>query len=248
MSVIVVFLRPLGLPTLETCPIVRSSIDCININTVEKYFSSKSIVVNDENKLLLMESASIITKEKETSNFLVTLGGLLVFCDINSVYIPHNMVRIVNKVNKSFEEIIIIQGNLLQMIYESEKVLKALLPAKYPYYAVLEGVKNAILYRDYSIFYKEIEVVIGINSVSVISPGNLINNNKVVDKYNNYFKRNMWIYEKLITLDDTNIFTRSGRGFSVMKKAFKNYGKVMFINSFENDSFKVIYPGITSFK
>ncbi|EDS78451.1 divergent AAA domain family [Clostridium botulinum C str. Eklund] len=54
----------------------------------------------------------------------------------------------------------------------------------------------------------------------------------------------MWIYEKIITLDNRKIFLQSGRGFSRMKKAFKDMGKVKFINSLRDNSFKVIYPGI----
>jgi hypothetical protein len=54
----------------------------------------------------------------------------------------------------------------------------------------------------------------------------------------------MWIYEKLIALDSKGRFIKSGRGFSRMKKAFKNIGRVMFINSLNGDFFRVIYPGV----
>lgn len=234
---------------IETCPILKSDMRCLNLGLIEQYFSSKGVEVNDENRTFLMESASIITKEKEGSKYYVTLGGLLVFCDINNVYIPHNMIRIVNRVNKSLNDIIIIQGQLLQMLDKCERMLQEILPHNYPSYAVFEGVKNAVLYRDYTIFYKEIEVIVDYNSISVISPGDLIKGeNRVHKERSNYFKRNMWIYEKLITLDGKKRFIRSGRGFSRMKKAFKNYGKVIFINSNEYNYFKVIYPGINSIK
>lgn len=234
---------------VETCLILKSDIRSLNFSLVDRYFGSKGIEVNDENRNFLMESASIITKEKEGYKYYSTLGGLLVFSDISSVYIPHNMIRIVNKVNKSLSDIIVIQGQLLHMLDESERILQEILPDNYPSYAVFEGVKNAVLYRDYTIFYKEIEVIIDYNSISVISPGDLIKGERRVQKEkNNYFKRNMWIYEKLITLDDKKRFTRSGRGFSRMKKAFRKQGKVIFINSNEHNYFKVIYPGINSMK
>jgi predicted HTH transcriptional regulator len=234
---------------IETWPVLKSDIKSLNRGMVDRYFQSKGVEISDENRLFLMESAGIITKGKEAYEHSTTLGGLLVFCDINSVYIPHNMIRIVNKVNKSLSEVIIVQGNLLRMLDESERILQQLLPPEYPSYAVFEGVKNAVLYRDYTIFYKEIEVIVNCNSISVISPGDLIKGNRTVQKEkNNYFKRNMWIYEKLITLDEKKRFVRSGRGFSRMKKAFRNYGKVIFINSNEHNHFKVIYPGINSIK
>ena len=111
--------------------------------------------------------------------------------------------------------------------------------------AVHEAVKNAILYRDYTIFYKEIEIVVNYNSVSVVSPGNLLFSTKI--NTHNYSKRNMWIYDKLIALDDRKRFIKSGKGFARMKKAFIKYGKVIFVDSKDDNSFKVIFPGIKNF-
>ena len=229
---------------VETCPVLRSSIECLNINLVDKYFKSKGIEANSDNRAFLMESAFITTKDRESYKPVVTLGGLLVFSDINSVYIPHNMVRIVNNIKGCMPRVYVIQGNLLKIIDESEKIIKEILPAQYPSNAIFEGIKNAVLYRDYTAFYREIEVIIGHNSVSVISPGNLIKGNPNPFTNVEYFKRNMWIYEKMITLDEGARFLQGGRGFSIMKKAFKNNGKVKFINSYTSNSFKVIYPGI----
>ena len=61
----------------------------------------------------------------------------------------------------------------------------------------------------------------------------------------NYNKRNIWLYEKLITLDEKKRFLSSGRGFTIIKDSFKGKGKVKFINSRIEHSFKVILPGIS---
>jgi predicted HTH transcriptional regulator len=232
---------------VETCPILKSSAECLNIDLVDKYFKSKGIDANDENREFLMESAGITIKDRETYRAVVTLGGLLVFSDINSVYIPHNMVRIVNNIKGNSAKVFIVQGNLMTIIDESEKIIREILPEQFPSDAIVEGIKNAVLYRDYTAFYKEIEVVLGYNSIVVSNPGNLIRGNFNFQKNVEYFKRNMWIYEKMITLDKGIRFLQNGRGFSIMKKAFKNNGKVKFINSYDNNSFKVIYPGIRNF-
>lgn len=229
---------------VETCPILKSSVECLNMELVDKYFYSKGIIANNENRTFLMESSGITFKDREAYKSVVTLGGLLVFSNINSVYIPHNMVRIENNIKDGIPRVFIIQGNLMDIIDESEKRVREILPSNYPAYAVVEGIKNAVLYRDYTALYREIEVTLGNNNVSVESPGNLMKGSP--DPYNRveYFKRNMWIYEKMITLDAGNRFMQHGKGFSIMKKAFKNYGKVKFINSYDNNSFKVIYPGV----
>ncbi|WP_139905074.1 helix-turn-helix domain-containing protein [Clostridium thermarum] len=232
---------------VETCPILKSSVECLNMDIVHRYFKSKGIETNDENRDFLMESAGITIKDRETYKTVVTLGGLLVFSDINSVYIPHNMVRIVNNIRENIPKVYIVQGNLMTIIDESERIIKDILPEQFPSYAIVEGIKNAVLYRDYTSFYREIEVVIGYNSIVVSNPGNLIRGSFHNQKNFEYFKRNMWIYEKMITLDGGIRFLQNGRGFTIMKKAFRNKGKVKFINSYDSNSFKVIYPGVRNF-
>ena len=145
----------------------------------------------------------------------------------------------------TIDEVIIVQGSLLEMLDRVEELFKNIFPLNYPIAAVHEAVKNAILYRDYTIFYKEIEIAINYNSVSVISPGNLLFSTKI--NTHNYSKRNMWIYDKLIALDDRKRFIKSGKGFARMKKAFIKYGKVIFVDSKDDNSFKVIFPGIKNF-
>lgn len=228
---------------IELCPISNSSMESLDLELIDKYFSANKIQANDDNRINLMENASIIKFDRECGKYKLTLGGVLVFSKTNNVYIPHNMIRIVNKISDDENKVIVINGDLLSMLNKCEVVLSKLLPVNYPLEALYEGVKNAVLYRDYTIYYKEIEVILGRENISIISPGVFIRNNDINN--HNYVKRNMWIYDKLIALDDKNRFLKSDRGFSIMKKSFKRIGKVLFINSISNDFFKVVYPGIS---
>ncbi len=231
---------------VEVCPIPHSNINCIDKELVDRYFFSQGINVNDENRTELMENASIVYMDKDSGKCMATLGGLLIFSKINNVYIPHNMIKIINKTGKNSDEIIIIQGDLLTILDKSEEILREILPKRYPVDAVDEGVKNAVLYRDYTMYYKEIEIIIDTNSVAVISPGVIVqgkNQNSI-----SYTKRNMWIYEKIIALDKKGRFIKNGTGFNRMQKAFKNKGRVNFINFTKDGEFKVIYPGVKKFK
>jgi predicted HTH transcriptional regulator len=227
---------------MELSPIVNSNITNIDINLVDKYFETKGISINEENRNEFMDSASITYVDKDSGSRMVTLGGLLVFSKINSIYIPHNMIKVVNKFTKNKPDITVFQGDLLTMIDETELYLKSILPEKYPVFSICEAVNNAVLYRDYSLYSKIIEVIISESSVIVNSPGAMINSN--MDKNRNYIKRNMWIYEKLIALDNKKRYLKASAGFTIMKKAFKNIGKIQFINSLEDNNFKVIFPGI----
>jgi len=230
---------------IETMPIMNSDVNSLDIDIINKFYLKKGILVNDENRLDFLENTGITFIERDYNKRVVTLGGLLVFSSINSIYLPHNMIKIINKVNSDFDEVIIVQGSLLGMLDRVEEFLEEIIPINYPIASVNEAVKNAILYRDYTIFYKEIDIVVSYNSVSVVSPGCILLSNEINN--HNHLKRNMWIYDKLITLDDKKRFTKSGKGLSRMKKPFVKYGKVLFVDSKVDNTFKVIFPGIKNF-
>ena len=154
------------------------------------------------------------------------------------------MIKIINRINKNKDEVIVIQGSILEMVDKSERVIYDLMPNDYPSSAIIEGVKNAVLYRKYSSVNRVIEISIGYKSVSINSPGALIEKSNLGKKIS-HSKRNIWIYEKLITLDNNKRFLNNGRGFSRMKKAFYGVGKVKLINSIKDDYFKVILPGVS---
>jgi predicted HTH transcriptional regulator len=240
-ELIVLFEENLSL-TIETCPLIKSSIDILNMDLVKKYFNKKGIEVNEENRKFLLLSAGIAFEHKEGSTLRCTYGGLLVFSDKNCIYIPNNMIKIINKLNDDDGELHIIQGNLLSMIDQAEEMIIRILPKDYPTQAVIEAVKNAVLYREYFDLNKIIEVVIDKNKIIISSPGEFIGEN-IKGERTNYNKRNIWLYEKLISLDEKKRFLNSGRGFTIIKNSFKGRGKVKFINSRTEHSFKVILPG-----
>ena len=228
--------------TIETCPLIKSNIDMLNMELVNKYFSKKGIEINDENKEFLLVSAGIAFEHKEGLPLKCTYGGLLVFSDKNYIYIPNNMIKIINKLNDKDGELHIIQGNLLDMIDRTEEKIRMILYNDYPIEAIIEAVKNAVLYREYFDLNKIIEVIIDKNKIIISSPGEFIGEN-IKGQRTNYNKRNIWLYEKLISIDDRRRFLNSGRGFSIIKNAFKGNGRVRFINSRAEHSFKVILPG-----
>lgn len=231
--------------TIETCPLIKSSIDMLNMELVNKYFNKKGIEISEENKNFLLVSAGIAFEHKDGSALKCTYGGLLVFSDKNSIYIPNNMIRIINKLNDKNGELHIIQGNLLSMIDKAEEKVIEILPKNYPIQAVIEAIKNAVLYREYFDLNKIIEIIIDKNNVIISSPGEFIGENTKGQR-TNYNKRNIWLYEKLISLDEKRRFLNSGRGFAIIKNAFKGKGKVKFINARAEHSFKVILPGVNN--
>lgn len=235
--------------TIETCPVVKSKIDYLNNDLINKYFDRKGIYINKENKNFLLESTGIVSKGREDQKLRCTYGGLLVFSEINSICIPNNMIKIINKANSSIDEVNIIQGSLFTMIIKSQELIKKIMPKEYPVIAIYEALKNAVLYREYAESNRIIQIVITNKSIVIESPGDRIARNSN-NRNEIYVRRNMWIYEKLITLDDKKVFFNDGRGFSRIKNSFKDIsdGKVKFLNLPGENTFKVILPGVLHFK
>ncbi|MDV4149653.1 putative DNA binding domain-containing protein [Clostridium sp. AL.422] len=231
---------------METSKIIKSDISFLNEDLYKDYFKKKGIEINEDNKEFLLETSRIISRDRESGDFYCTLGGLLMFSNINIMWLPHNMIRIVNKVNKDKNEIIIIQGNILDMIDKSVKEISEILPKDYPLNAIFESINNAVLYRDYSAFDKIIDVYIGYKEISIKSPGAISKSSSLRNEINQS-KRNMWLYEKIITIDNNKRFLNNGMGLLRIKKSFNNSRNVKLINSIKEDYFKVILPGIKIF-
>lgn len=229
----------------ELCPIARSNVEHLDKKMLESYFHFQRLQFTENNMEELMINLGVVVKDKETSKLMVTLGGLLVFSSYNNIYIPQNKIKIINTV-KNKEEIIIIGGKLLDMLYKAEEYLKINMPSSYPINALYEGIKNAVLYRDYTIYDMTIEIRISKDYITLISPGSM--NIYKGENKNSYIKRNMWIYEKLILLDHKKRFLNTGSGFSIIKNSFKQSGKkVYFFNSTKYNYFKISYPGIDNY-
>jgi predicted HTH transcriptional regulator len=228
--------------TIETCPLIRSNIDVLNMDLVNKYFKRKGINFTDENRDFLLLSSGIAYDDRKGEKLKCTYGGLLVFCDINYIYIPNNMIKIVNKLNDDYGEGYIIQGNLIDMVDKAEKKILEIMPEEYPSDAIIESIKNAVLYREYFDLNRIVEITIDNNNIIISSPGEFIDEN-IKGERTNYNKRNIWLYEKLITIDEKKRFLNNGKGFTRIRDAFKNRGKVRFVNSRIEHSFKVILPG-----
>lgn len=231
--------------TIETCPVIKSDIKLLDNNLIDRYFRNKNITINDDNRSFILESAGIIFRERESKEEKCTYGGLIVFSEMNSLCIANNLIKIINKLDDSNPQVKLIEGSLITMIIKTEEYLKSILPTDYPIIAISEAIKNGILYRDYTEMERCIEVVITKKSIVIESPGTRIIKSPRGEKGEDV-RRNMWIYEKIMTLDDSGIFINDGRGFNRMKKAFKGKTKtsVKFISLKSENNFKVILPGI----
>lgn len=91
---------------IELCSIVKSDEKDMDISLVDKYFNAIGVLVNNDNRIDMMEKASIIHYDKERGKFIGSLGGLLIFSKKNNIFLSHNRVKIINNINKNLIELI----------------------------------------------------------------------------------------------------------------------------------------------
>lgn len=64
---------------IELCSIVKSDEKDMDISLVDKYFNAIGVLVNNDNRIDMMEKASIIHYDKERGKFIGSLGDYLYF-------------------------------------------------------------------------------------------------------------------------------------------------------------------------
>lgn len=211
---------------LETCPIVNSNIEFLNEELVNRYFRLKGIKISKENREFLLSSSNIIYKNSISGKSMCTLGGLLVFSDVNNLYVPHNMIKIRSSLSNG--QTFIIRGNILDMMKDAEKKIREIVPNEYPVSLIVDTLRNIMIYRDYSQYNKIVEVVLGNKDLTIYCPGEIVKRYK--DGRLGYVKRNMWIYEKIISLDSRDGEMSYNLGGKEIKESFTNNVKVIEIN------------------
>ncbi len=222
---------------VEKTPVLNSYIEMLNQEMLKEYFLKQRILFTEENKLFLLNTSGIITRIHADNKYYLTLGGALVFGDYNRLLFPYNCIKISHN-----DDTFRVYGNLIGMFKEVNSILKDIIKIKYPLEAILNSLENAILYRDYGMYNKEISIVLSNRNIIIESPGLLIKDDSHTKGY--YFNKNLWIYEKFKTLMGDESIYKEFHGFIRIKNAFKYNVKVKFVNDNTNKVFKVILPGL----
>ncbi|MCT4584858.1 MAG: putative DNA binding domain-containing protein [Peptostreptococcaceae bacterium] len=233
-----------GFINSELIPIYDSSIKDLNLDILSDYLKKINIHYKITNELLVSMG---ILKKQNKSNYCLTLGGLLLFSDYPQKYLNHANIRIIIHYDDK-KYIKVFKGNLIFMLDKSEAFLQDLFKYnKYPLRAILEALRNAIVHRDYLDKHREIIIYISKTKVEISNPGILINGdtkNTIIKEKNNS-RRNNWIYQKILIMDDKKRYLESGLGILRIKESFKNKKtKIKFLNIDSRNLFKVILPGV----
>lgn len=227
-----------GLITFETVLLKNSILDDLDFERMNKFFNSVNISV-EQPQPILMEAFGFIGIKGE-GEYSPTIGGLLLFGKNPIVHIPQSYIRITSENDTE-----IISGNILSMLDEASERVRELagyrgLLAQ----AFEEALANALVHRDYLDLSRGVTVAIKEKSVEIINPGAVTGGSKVYLHLNECIpeRRNAWLYQRLLSIDEKRRFLKSGIGMSRIRRAFEGIGDAKFINLGKQNSFKVVLP------
>ncbi|MDQ2087697.1 putative DNA binding domain-containing protein [Herbivorax sp. ANBcel31] len=228
-----------GLMTYETVVLKNAGLDEIDEEFVKNYFKRLGVISESPSEIL-MEALGIIGEKVEGDGYSPTIGGLLLFGKNPFIRLPQVHAKVVHNDKVDF-----FYGNILSMLDDISKFLKDLIKDKeYPFEALEEVIANALVHRDYLDNSRGVTINIAPKFIEITNPGALIADNSVYlfSKGNNPYRRNSWLYQRVLTLDYKKRFMKSGIGMKRIKNSFVGMGRVKFINIGSQNLFKVLLP------
>lgn len=235
------FFQESGLLNYETVILKNVPMSEIDNNLLRNFFKTLNVVSDNPSEIIL-EALGIVGQTVEGEEYHPTIGGLLLFGKNPYIYLPHVYIKVTNN-----EEVKMFYGSILSMLDAVSDYLKDVIGSdKYPLEALEEVIANALVHRDYLDTSRGITVSITDKNIEISNPGALIAENSVYKfiKEKNPIRRNPWLYQRLLTLDPKKRFMKSGMGMSRIKAAFKDIGKVKFVNIGSQNLFKVLLPPV----
>lgn len=231
----------------ELIAVYNVNIAVLNKKLIKKYLNKININDYNDDKVIL-SNLGVIHYDKDSDTYLPTVGGLLLFCDNPQIYLPHTGIKLIyHKGSTRKKEYF--TGNIINLLDNSIEFLKKILvDTNYPIEPIIECISNAVVHRDYFDHSREIVINIDKNKIEISNPGSISHRDRInnIIKEQNPFRRNNWLYQRLLVLDNQNRFMKSGLGLQKIKDSFKDIGKVQFLNLRKKNLFKIILPGLNA--
>ncbi|HYE83258.1 MAG TPA: RNA-binding domain-containing protein [Clostridia bacterium] len=239
-------LQESGMIQHERIVLNRVELKELDEKLINDYISKTGLTSTNEDYYTLLEGIGIIGRDEDNNGYHPTVGGLLAFGYHPQLYLPHTGVRLINKC--SADEVKYFSGPITRMLDDIENYLEHTITRinkEYPVAAAVEAVANAAAHRDYFSMGREIVVLIENNRIEISNPGVTCSDDDVfgvVEDYNPC-RRNQWLYQRLLILDDKRRFLKTGSGMKKIHEAFKQHGGARFLNNEKRNLFKVMLPG-----
>lgn len=227
-----------GLVTYETVPLPNARMEDLDQELLQSYLKNLQIGGDSPSKVLLQALGFIA--ESDNGALVPTTGAMLLFGRNPAIFLPQCYVKVTRN-----EDVYHITGNIFSMVRKTCSLIRDLLQDPlYPYAAIEEALGNALVHRDYLDTSRGVHADIRDNCIEISNPGALMAGNKSVKYVNdkNPERRNPWLYERILIMEQGKQFANMGSGISRMKEAFSGEGRVQFVNLGSRNLFKVILP------
>lgn len=227
-----------GLLSFETVIKTDSRMEDLDIDRIRHFFTGMQVLGDRPNEIL-METFGFIG-DKGNGEYCPTIGGLLLFGKNPQAFLPHCFMKLIHD-----NEVEMINGNILDILDKASlKIRELIRDENYPYHAVDEAFANSLAHRDYLDTSRGIIVNISKRSIEISNPGAILDGNRNYGHMKDFdpVRRNPWLYQRLVIVDDKKRFLKYGLGLNKIRQAFDNMGKVKFINLGRNNSFRVVLP------
>lgn len=239
-------LQDSGLLQYETTALNNVHVDQLDSNILMEYLANSGLKIEYEkidNIYPLLEGLGILCREEDLDKFHPTIGGMLIFGYKPQQFLPHTGIKIIDGKTREAQYF---EGDITSMLNHVEEYLENIIKKPdYPIAALFEAVANAVVHRDYFSYGREIIIYISSGHIEVSNPGALCHLDGVQSllNENNPYRRNNWLYHRLLVLDEKKRFLKTGSGLKRIKNSFSDHGRVKFINNGKRNLFKVILPG-----
>lgn len=232
-----------GLISSELTPVSGVDMEVLNKDKILYYLEKSGYGRESYNEKFLMQ-LGIISYDKELEIYEPTLGGAMLFSDNPQIFLKHTGIKIINNINK--KKVTKVSGDLLSLVKSSMEILnEELIHYGYLRDILEEAIINAVVHRDYFDLTREIVIYISKNKIEISNPGCIIGRERLNNMLRqlNPNRRNNWIYQNLLILDEEKKMLDTGVGLRKMKKNIEGVGKIMFLNLRKIDLFKIVILG-----
>ena len=220
----------------DETPVLKASIDSLNISKVDKYLQRLELSPMDEANLKQeLINLSILCHYDE--QYYPTLAGFLTFARQPQQYFPSYSIRCgayhgtdltsetirETDLTGTFDEIIEDAVSFCKLTIPQTKELENDIQYKvnylYPIMALREAIVNAVCHRDYTIVGSSIRIFVFSDRIEIRSPGGLANTLSIENMLYRQYLRNQMIAS---FLSGYSYMERRGKGLMKIKKVCSN--------------------------
>jgi ATP-dependent DNA helicase RecG len=229
-------LEETGIINHELLPVINATIDNLDKDKIQEYFK-KIGITSPVNYTLLIENG-ILIDEKDFTVPHPSFGSMILFGKNPELFLPHCVIKIHNSLNSNMPYHHIAKGTIIEMLEDTCYFIEQCLSSyNFSMEIIEEHLGKSIVYRDYFDINNCIEIYLDKNCIEITNPGAALKGEK--NDKEKYVKRNMWLYQKVLTLDDKNRFLNKNFNSHII---IKGRARIKYINLISKNMFKVIIP------